>query len=175
MTLCASMPDRMPEVAAGRTSWSEAESAHLAGCADCAAEWALIQTARRLGDQAARGIDPVALTQAVLARLREERTARRRWTRAASFASLAVAAMIAVVLWVRPGPRAPEASPGTVASAAQPLRVPLAELERLDATELEAVLDGLDEPVGAGAAPDAPNLGDLDDHELERVLRSLEG
>ncbi|MBK8005811.1 MAG: sigma-70 family RNA polymerase sigma factor [Gemmatimonadetes bacterium] len=53
--------------------------------------------------------------------------------------------------------------------------LPLAELDQADAEVLEAVLDQLDAPVGEGSSMDAPSLGDLDDTQLERVLRSLEG
>jgi hypothetical protein len=53
--------------------------------------------------------------------------------------------------------------------------VPLAELEGLDDSQLEAVLQSLDAPLGESGGGPAPSFGDLDDSQLERVLRSLEG
>ncbi len=41
--------------------------------------------------------------------------------------------------------------------------------------ELESVLEDLDAPLGAGNLNGSSGLGDLDDGQLERVLRSLEG
>ena len=59
--------------------------------------------------------------------------------------------------------------------AAGVLTLPLAELDSLDVGQLQAVLDGLDSPVGEATPGEAPSFGDLDDSQLERVLRSLEG
>lgn len=68
---------------------------------------------------------------------------------------------------LRGGERGGAAVPG--------LQLPLAELESLDEGQLTTVLEGLEAPLGAEATPEAPALGDLQDSELERVLRSLEG
>jgi hypothetical protein len=54
-------------------------------------------------------------------------------------------------------------------------RIPVAELDSLDNGELESVLQDLDAPLGAGTLNSTPGLGDLDDVQLERLLRSLEG
>jgi anti-sigma factor RsiW len=172
MTDCESIQDRVPLVANGEAEWSEAEAAHLASCRECAAEWRLIQTARRLGDTAATRIDPAQVGRAVLARLAAERR-RSRWKRSGWLAVLAAAA--AVTLVVRLSSHGPGAGSESMPPSATAFHVPIAELERLDAGQLESVLEGLDEPLGSQAAPDAPHLGDLDDHQLERVLRSLEG
>ncbi len=84
---------------------------------------------------------------------------------------LAAAATVAIVVWTtRP-------NDGSMVAATAPaeFHLPLAELENLDSLQLQSVLDGLDAPIGAGANSDAPPLGDLENSELERVLRSLEG
>lgn len=172
MTECESIQDRMPLVAHGTAAWSEAEAAHLTACAECGAEWRVIQAARRLGDSAARRVDPVRVSGAVLTRLAADRRAAR-WKRGGWLAGLAAAA--AVVLIVRSGTPRSSSEAGAAQGVSTALHVPLAELESLGPAELESVLDGLDEPLGAGATPDVPRLGDLDDHQLERVLRSLEG
>lgn len=173
MTDCEAMRDRIPEVAAGGPAWTPDEQAHLGACTDCQAEWALVQAARRIAETDARRVDPARIAATTLGQIRAERR-RQRLTRGGWLTGLAAAAAIALVLWGRPA-REDAGEPGTVAAVQEPLRVPLAELERLDASQLEAVLEGLEEPLGSGAAPDAPHLGDLDDHQLERVLRSLEG
>ena len=56
MTVCEQLSDRMPAVAHGQAGWSAEEQAHLAGCADCRAEWDLVSAASRLGLDVAEGI-----------------------------------------------------------------------------------------------------------------------
>lgn len=172
MNDCESVQDRIPLVASGLAEWDAEESAHLATCASCAAEWRIVATARRLSDAAALRVDPARVSRAVLQGLGAERRAAR-WRRGGWFAGLAAAAVLIVM--VRAGTRQTTTGTDTIQPASTALHVPLAELEALSAEELQSVLDGLDEPLGSGAAPDAPHLGDLDDHQLERVLRSLEG
>ncbi|MEO8139083.1 MAG: hypothetical protein ABI742_05520 [Gemmatimonadota bacterium] len=172
MNDCESIQERIPLVAHGAAEWSEAEAAHLASCPDCSAEWCLIQTARRVGDAAAGHVNPTRVNQAVLARLAAGRRAAR-WKTRGWIAGLAAAA--AVILMVQVGNHRAGRAPDVPAAATAAFHVPLAELEQLDASQLESVLEGLDEPLGSHAAPDSPYLGDLNDHQLERVLRSLEG
>ncbi len=172
---CEAVQDRMPLVVHGGPTWTEAEAAHLASCADCAAGWRVVQTAARLGDAAARRVDPEHISAAVLSQLARDRRSTR-WIRGGWLTGLAAAAAVVLLVWGgeprhRPGPETAQVAP----SGTQELRVPLAELENLDAAQLESVLEGLDAPLGSQAAPDAPHLGDLDDSQLERVLRSLEG
>ena len=45
----------------------------------------------------------------------------------------------------------------------------------LDGDQLQAVLEALDPPLGATGGGPSPSFGELDDSQLERVLRSLEG
>jgi hypothetical protein len=175
MTECESMQERMPLVAHGQSEWTGAELGHLAACPDCSAEWRLVQTAARLGGPAARRLDPGRISVAVLGQLAAARRGAR-WRRGGWLAGLAAAAVLVLMVWGGSHRRgATTGTPESPAANAQALHVPLAELENLDASELEAVLEGLDAPLGSQAAPDAPHLGDLNDDQLERVLRSLEG
>jgi hypothetical protein len=87
--------------------------------------------------------------------------------------SLAAAALVTLVVWTDQNRSHPVQGGGDVTG--QAFQLPLAELESLDAGELTTVLEGLEAPLGAEATPEAPGLGDLQDTELERVLRSLEG
>jgi len=168
---CEGLQERMPETAHGGGTWSAAEAAHLAECAGCAAEWQAVQTAHRLGDSAARRVNVTRLSGAVLAGVaRERRTSR--WRRAGWLSGLAAAAAaLALLVWRGQAP----ANNSTGEHAVVEFRLPLAELESLDEAQLRAVLDGLDAPLTDGSTSGGPTLGDLDDIQLERVLRSLEG
>jgi hypothetical protein len=172
MTDCESVQDRIPLVAHGLGEWTAEERAHLNACPECSAEWRIVESVRRMGDIAAARVDPERVNRTVLARLASDRTVAR-WRRGGWLTGLAAAAVL--VLMVRVVSRQVRVEMTTAPAATTALHVPLAELETLNTEELESVLEGLDEPLGSGAAPDAPHLGDLDDHQLERVLRSLEG
>lgn len=169
MTACEMMIDRMPMVAHGRDSWTPEEAAHLAACPECEPAWRLIQAAAHLGAGSAAAIDTARTADRVLTRVALLRR-RARW-RAVGWIGLAAAA--AAVLVVSVGRRGPTVS--RVEADTAGFRLPLAELEGLNAPQLESVLDGLDAPLGSVATPDAPALGDLEKVQLERVLRSLEG
>lgn len=175
---CDSLSDKMPLVAHGELAWTAEEAAHLAGCPGCTAEWRLVERAGHVGDRAAAAIDPARLTTRVLSEV-AARGRRERWTRGAWLTGLAAAASIALVVWTGRNSGegrvavGPDSSAATLVDAGLPLR--LAELESLDTEQLQAVLDGLDAPVGEVTTDPAPSFGDLDDQQLERVLRSLEG
>lgn len=166
---CTRLSDRMPAVAAGNARWTTADSAHLAACADCAAEWELVQRAAALGAGEARGLEMGQLSTDVLARVRIDRRVQGLRRRAAAVLSVAAAAAIALSVWVagKPDPAPPPRESAFV--------VPLVELEALEAEDLELVLDGLASPLSEGTSLDTPTLGDLDSTELERVLRAWEG
>jgi anti-sigma factor RsiW len=171
MINCESMTDRMPAVLHGQSDWSREEAAHLAACADCQREWRLLEAARRLGESSAARLDPAQLGAAVLVGLDRERR-RHRWRNAGWVGLLAAAAVLVVLVWTgRSGREGTE----VVASTAHGFHLPLAELEGLDAAQLESVLDALDAPIGTRATPEPPALGDLEESQLEQVLRSLEG
>jgi hypothetical protein len=176
--LCDILSDKMPRVVRGEAAWTTEEAAHLAACSACAAEWRLLRQASMLGDRAAAGIDPARLAAGVLAGVAARRR-QDRWTRGAWVTTLAAAAAIALVVWTGknhggPGVGAGRDSSPTVTADAG-FHLPLAELESLDSEQLQTVLDGLDAPVGEVTPGPAPSFGDLDNHQLERVLRSLEG
>jgi hypothetical protein len=128
-----------------------------------------VQAARRLGDTTARGIDPERLGRVVVRRIKT----RRRWRQAGWIGLLAAAAAVVLLVWG--GPRARERETASAEASAAGFHLPLAELDSLDAGQLQSVLDGLDAPIGSDARPETPALGDLESSELERVLRSLEG
>lgn len=175
MSPCELLSDRMVLVSHGTADWTAAEAEHLATCPECREEWRLIQGAQRLGSEAGRRTDAARVGRLVLATLAGERR-RRRWFRAGGLAGLAAAATLAIMVSTtdRRGPGGGDA--GSMAMVeAEGLQLRLAELESLDEAELEAILDGLDVPLAEGAGGAPPALGDLDDTQLERVLRSLEG
>jgi len=166
MTDCERMTDKVALVLHGRAAWTESEATHLRGCAACTAEWHVVLAASRLGAASGRRIDPAQVSRDVLARLEAGR--KRRNT---AWLGLAAAAAIIVLVWTR----GPAPGPGPESASSGGFQLPLAELENLDARQLRAVLENLDGPLGGNATPDAPTLGDLENQELERVLRSLEG
>lgn len=167
---CEGLRDRMPDVAAGRAVWAEADSQHLSTCAECGAEWRLIQASRRLGEERVRQLDLPRMAGAVRAGVARERR-RARYLRGGWFAGLAAAAAVVLLLWYRP----PEPGQQVASGAGQRFTLPLAELEGLDAGQLNQVLDGLEVPLEQGGGGDVPTFTELDDQQLERVLRSLEG
>src|SRR5512141_2950709 len=99
MADCSWLSDRMPLVAAGDDVWSAAELAHLEGCADCAAEWALVRTGESLGRRLGYSPDPDFVASAVLGRLKAARMARSRSRRDLAWASVVAAAAIALTVW----------------------------------------------------------------------------
>ena len=171
MPECTVLSDRMPDLAAGRDAWSPADQRHLAGCAECAAEWALVRAAGGLGDGLGYAPDAGALSSVVTRRLagaRRDRSVRQRRTWVA--AAFAVAAAIMLLVWDgRPhAARGPAVSPAPAVQSAA--LVP--ELDSLDAGELRDVLDAFDAPLSERVIIGPPGIGDLSDQELERVLRA---
>jgi hypothetical protein len=174
MIHCEAMSDRMVAVAHNRATWGPEESGHLASCADCAAEWRLVQTASSLGGAGVHHLDAGEVGRTVLDRLSVARLRARRWRRVGWTVGLAAAATIAALVWVGPR-RGPGLEGENPTIAAENFELPVTELYELDAGQLQAVLDQLDAPLGSATSPEAPALGDLKASELERVLRSLEG
>jgi len=164
MTSCGRLSDRMVAVAHGLEVWTAEEREHLAACAECGAEWRLVQRGQSLGGALPQP-DLDKIVAGVGSRLAMEsdgvvsidRGRRGRWW----LGGLVAAALILVA--VQYSSRPPE-----VPSAEAVSFIP--ELEDLTATELEVVLDELD-----GADPsDDGRLGDLDVNELEQVLEAWE-
>jgi hypothetical protein len=202
MTLCQQLSERMPAVALGRSHWSAVEDAHLASCAECQAEWDLVQLAGRLGSSSTSMMDPDAIGARLRRRLEDARAASRR-TRRWALVGLGVAASIAVALWTgRPAPRqpiatlpsaptaspptakppesmkAPAPTPGPVAHAERPrLDLPLPGIDDLSDSDLDDLLQAMEAPLaGNSTAPDdGARLGDPDDRELAGALTVEEG
>jgi hypothetical protein len=179
MSECERLSDGLADLAAGRREWTEAEQAHLAACADCTAEWELLGAARGLGGQIAGRLDPEAIGARVLERLAAANRARhaRRWWEV--IGGLAAAAMITLAVagghlpWQRSSAGdGGAASSGVETGAAE---IPLPELDSLDASQLEDVLDAMDQPLTGGSPMTAPRLDDLNAKQLERLLHSQEG
>jgi hypothetical protein len=181
MTICERMSDRMPSVAAGQATWTVEERGHLAACADCRSEWAVVQAVGEVGARAASRTVPEALAATVLARVREaehadRRRATTRW--ALRWGGLAAAAaLMLAVLFRGPTPAGPEAvtDPGAPAPAELAFQLPLPELDAAESDELQAVLDGLEAPLGESSTLDGLLGEDVTQQDLERVLRAWEG
>jgi hypothetical protein len=171
MSDCGQLSDRMPQVALERAEWSADEARHLRDCRSCQEEWELVRAAGRLGAGVGSGLDGGSLTRGVLERLKQTRAARRR-RRAWSFVGLAAAAAVAAIL-LGDGTLTRTAGSPSATNVAR-LEIPLPELEGLQPAELDSVLQTMDEPI-AGSTLDAPDLGDLDSDQLERVLETWEG
>ena len=178
MNDCERLSDRMPDVALQGAEWTAAEAVHLAGCAECLAEWHLVLAARALGEGAPTVSDPSAVSNALLGRLARDRADRARARRAWSFAATAAAAAAILAAVVTQRPTAPLAEPRLVAEAEA--LVPLPELEGLETAQLDTLLRSIDRPsTGASTLDastlDASTLGEYEDGELERVFATWEG
>jgi hypothetical protein len=172
MNDCERLSDRMPEVALLGGEWTAEEAAHLATCAECRAEWDLILAARDLDARAPAIADPGAVAAAVLRRLAADRAQAVRTRRAWSFAGLAAAAAIVAAVLTGRGAETSEGSPVVAEAGAL---VPLPELDGLETTQLDTLLQSLDRPVAGGSTLDASTLGEYEDGELERVFATWEG
>ncbi len=171
MNDCERLSDRMPEVAVHRAEWTPEEVAHLAGCADCLAEWRLVRAAHDLDASAPTVSDAAELATTLRQRLAEDRALRARARRGWAFAgaAAAAAAILTAVLTGRDAGPAPGAR--TVAEAL----VPLPELEELGTAQLDTLLQSLDQPVAGTSTLDASTLGEYEDGELEQVFAIWEG
>ena len=170
---CTRLSERIPDVARGQEDWTVDEEKHLAACRDCRVEWELARTAQSLALRADELIEPRALAEAVTRRLREATPARRIGPRL-RWAGVVVAAAAAIFLVVRTisGP-APAPVPAVASAPADALHLP--GLDSLTVDELEIVLASIAQPMEAFSTFDASGWNELDDHELERLLREWEG
>ncbi len=170
MSYCERLPDRMPEVAGGRSNWTDEEQRHLVSCAECAAEWRIVSAAQRLGEDVAATVEPKVVAETVLGRLAaatHRDRQRVRWGSAGL--ALAAAATLVLMLWTdRPTPSSRDAGDDEFV-------IQLPVLDSLTSAQLEMVLESLDAPLSGSTSIDAPTMGELDDQQLERILRSLEG
>ena len=194
MTPAQHLSDRMPDVALGRSRWTRRGARHLAACADCRAEWAIVS--RRAAGWARRcqPADPAVTAARVLERLASER-ARGLAARIVGGGPGRGGGLGAGRLdrpetrrpapVPRPTPTPRGAAPGRRQSrrAIPPvvgrhrerrLELPLPELDSLPAEALDSMLRVLDEPLARVGRDDAP-LGEAGDQELEQALAGLEG
>jgi hypothetical protein len=205
MTTCTQLSDRMPAVALGRARWTADQERHLAACADCRAEWAVVVAASRLG-ATLPSVDPERTAASITERIRHGRIhSQVRVRQVALLAGLAAAAVLAVAVWAGRSGRAtvpggptlpastpvvstpPAASTGDSQSPGAPEPrlaqgpMPAAALE-LPLPELDSLpAEALDSMLQALDEPLA-HVGSYDlppdesgDRELEQVLAGLEG
>jgi hypothetical protein len=136
----------------------------------------LVRSASRLGGLVSA--DEAALVPQLLERLRQAKWEERRrvlMRRAAQLGSLAVAAVVLLVLvprWRTELPAPPAASVPVVSGGTGELQ--LAELDDAAPAELEMVLAEFDEPAVPASSLDGLDLEGLDMSQVERALRSWE-
>ncbi len=164
MINCDEVSDRMPVVVSGRAAWSSVEAAHLAECADCAAEWRLVRAGYRL--HAGLAPDSEIVVQQVLARLRAAATVvplrRLPWRNFGL--GLAAAASIALAVWV------PSRRHETVA-VNLPSRIgpKLPTLSSVTTEQLDRISLASEHRVLASDPGSVPHLGDLTEGDLEQL------
>lgn len=181
MTTCTELSDRMPDVAHGASRWTETEGRHLAACADCRAEWALVTAASRLGTALPSPADPALLSAVLLERLARERQRTRLRARRWTAAGLAAAAAVILAVWTgaRTGSRPGDAPGGTAP------RVAAAPVD--SGRQEAAVAPGDSAPpvtrapalatAPAGATPaeiPLPELDDMPAEALDSMLQALD-
>jgi hypothetical protein len=164
----------MHQVVHGGVPWTVAESEHLAGCATCRAEWALLRAGADLHRSVV--VDPERIAQGVFARLRAEPETpapiRRLPWRAGVIGLVSAAACLALVFALPRQPHRSNTTPVATTDTAELAILP--ELQALDTTQLAALLSALG-PAAADATPGVPHLGDLTSSELEQLLRAEGG
>lgn len=165
---CGEVVDRLPDWSAGRLGAAEAEelAEHLAGCASCAAESALLGSL-----VATRPVPPPDLAARILAAARSDAgraaarapTPRRdrRWTPAWALSAAAVLALALGTLTHRPKETAP----------APPIATTLGEVPVEDGLAVENAVWISDDGVVAGA----PVLNELSDENLVALLEEMGG
>lgn len=164
-TMHDQLRDRMPEVARGNAVWTADEAAHLAGCAGCRDELALVTSALRIGTGIEGSFDASAAARAVTHRLKEEPVVAP--SRYRPLVLLATAAVLALV-YARPG------TPPAALPATGDTRI-LSELDSLTSDELTLLAEGLDVPLSEAPVGEQGSLSDLDSTQLTRLLRAMEG
>lgn len=166
MTDCRHLSDRIPAVALGRDRWSAAEAAHLARCADCRAEWDLVRAAGRIGGALPPFADRGDLAARVLRRVSEAPKAPAP-RRALWWAGGLVAAALAVAVGsgaLRPETGGPDGAVGVMATE-----------DPLSTAQVDSLLEIAAPPLAGWTMLETPSLGDLDEDELEQLLRTWEG
>ncbi|MGH7523380.1 MAG: zf-HC2 domain-containing protein [Gemmatimonadales bacterium] len=173
MIECEAMRDRMPDVAHGTATWTEAEAAHLAGCAECQLEARIVDAGMRLDAGVVVASDRVAreLTDRLRVNGVDGRAVRALPWRGAVVGLLAAAAAAVLVLGVFRRQGTPPRVVGDTAAAV----AMLPELQGLDEAQLQSVLQSFGPTAGDATPGVVPHLEDLTDAELEEILRSEGG
>jgi hypothetical protein len=123
------------------------------------------------------GVDPAAVADRVLVRLRTAHVAvsrRRVWV----VGAVAAAASVALVLWGRVTTGAPrvtavsQESLAVTPPATTQLRLPMPELDGLNADQLRMVMESLDQPFRADEVLESSGWGDLESRDLEAGFSS---
>ena len=177
MSTCAELSERMPEVALGRSAWTEAERTHLAACGECRAEWSVVRAGSRLGADLPT-LDAGASAARVLLRLRHEQSRERARRRVGvwAVAGLAAAAAVALAVWTGRG------QGGVVPPVDSTSRAPLPVATPAPATVQDTGFGPSAQPSAVAAAPSPraapelpiPELDGLDAEALDSVLRALD-
>ncbi len=162
---CQELSDRMPSVARGERSWTEAEDRHLASCADCRSAWRIVSAGAAIGNDVT--VDADALAERVLLRLRTEpvvkRFPARRWL--AGVAAVAAAALFIIKA------STPAALPPSLPAELSP---DIPGLHALGEEGLAELLESMAPQWTDTPTIDTPTLDDLDSQELEQVQRLWE-
>jgi hypothetical protein len=166
MTDCHHLSDRIPAVALGRDRWTTEDEAHLARCPDCRAEWDLVRAAGRIGGGLPWLADRSDLAAAVLRRVADAPATKPRRRALRWAGGLAAAAVVALAVWTGAA-REPRPPTGTAAVEAP--------VGPLSTAQVDSLLDAEVAPLAGWSMLETPTLGDLDEDELERLLRTWEG
>jgi hypothetical protein len=166
MTDCRRLSDRIPAVALGRDRWTAEDEVHLAHCDDCRSEWELVRAAGRIGEHLPPLADRADLAAAVLRRVTEDPVPapRRRTLRWAG--GLAAAAAVTLAVWTGGTLGREGEAAGTAGAAA---------VEPLSTAQVDSLLEADEVPLAGWSMLETPTLGDLNEDELERLLRTWEG
>ena len=176
MTDCTHLSDRMPDVALGRARWTAEDEGHLAGCADCRAEWAIVSAASRLG-ATLPAVDPGRAAARALERIRHERAhALVRARQVAALAGLAAAAAVAFAVWSGRGDRATAPGGRTVPAPAPVATTPAPDTSRSDSQLRRSPTPSLAQGPGVTAAVELPipELDSLPAAALDSILQELD-
>lgn len=176
MTVCTYLSDRMPDVALGRARWTAEDERHLAGCADCRAEWAIVAVASRLG-ATLPAVDPDRAAARATERIRHERAhALVRARQVAALVGLAAAAAVAFAVWSGRSGRATAPGGRTLPAPAPVATTPMPDTSGSDSQIRHSPTPSLAQ--GLGAMPPAelplPELDSLPAAALDSILQDLD-
>lgn len=179
--ICEQLSERMPLVAANAAQWSASDASHLQSCAECQSEWALVQATARLGITLEAPVNADTLAQTVLARMRvveqaelmRQRALRRLQIGLVGAAAVLVGVFFSMPSWFGSQETAPPVAAVTAGESG--LRIPMAELDDADSTEIRAALQVLGTPLDHESTLEPFRLGELEDDDFARALRAMEG